>query len=41
LLIEKSGSVAISSTPREFHEVIEQTANDAAPIIREFGLQLD
>jgi hypothetical protein len=33
--------VAISSTPREFHEVIEQTANDAAPIIREFGLQLD
>jgi tripartite-type tricarboxylate transporter receptor subunit TctC len=41
LLIEKSGSVAVSSTPREFHEVIEQTANDAAPIIREFGLQLD
>jgi tripartite-type tricarboxylate transporter receptor subunit TctC len=41
LLIEKSGSVAVSSTPQEFHEVIEQTANDAAPIIREFGLQLD
>jgi tripartite-type tricarboxylate transporter receptor subunit TctC len=41
LLIEKSGSVAVSSTPQEFHDVIEQTANDAAPIIREFGLQLD
>jgi tripartite-type tricarboxylate transporter receptor subunit TctC len=40
-LIEKSGSVAVSSTPQVFHELIEQTANDAAPIIREFGLQLD
>ncbi len=40
-LIEKSGSVAVSSTPQEFHELIEETANDAAPIIREFGVQLD
>jgi tripartite-type tricarboxylate transporter receptor subunit TctC len=40
-LIEKSGSVAVSSTPQEFHDVIEETANDAAPIIREFGVQLD
>jgi tripartite-type tricarboxylate transporter receptor subunit TctC len=40
-LIEKSGSVAVSSTPQAFHELIEQTANDAAPIIREFGVQLD
>jgi tripartite-type tricarboxylate transporter receptor subunit TctC len=40
-LLEKSGSVAVSSTPQAFNELIEQTANDAAPIIREFGLQLD
>jgi tripartite-type tricarboxylate transporter receptor subunit TctC len=40
-LVEKSGSVAISSTPQAFQEVIEQTANDAAPIFREFGVQLD
>jgi tripartite-type tricarboxylate transporter receptor subunit TctC len=40
-LIEKSGSIAVSSTPQEFHELIEETANDAAPIIREFGVQLD
>jgi tripartite-type tricarboxylate transporter receptor subunit TctC len=40
-LVENSGSVAISSTPQAFQEVIEQTANDAAPIFREFGVQLD
>jgi len=40
-LIEKSESVAVSSTPEAFRELIEQTANDAAPIIREFGVQLD
>jgi tripartite-type tricarboxylate transporter receptor subunit TctC len=40
-LIEKSGSVAVSSTPQEFHALIEETAGDAAPIIREFGVQLD
>jgi tripartite-type tricarboxylate transporter receptor subunit TctC len=40
-LVEKSGSVAISSTPQAFQEVIEQTANDAAPIFREYGIQLD
>jgi hypothetical protein len=40
-LIEKSGSVAVSSTPQAFHEPIEPTANDAAPIIPEFGMQLD
>jgi tripartite-type tricarboxylate transporter receptor subunit TctC len=40
-LIEKSGSVPVSSTPQEFHELIEDTANDAAPIIREFNVQLD
>jgi tripartite-type tricarboxylate transporter receptor subunit TctC len=40
-LVEKSGSVAVSSTPQEFHDLIEETARDAAPIIREFGVQLD
>jgi tripartite-type tricarboxylate transporter receptor subunit TctC len=40
-MIEKSGSVAVSSTVEEFGRLIEATANDAAPIIREFGVQLD
>jgi tripartite-type tricarboxylate transporter receptor subunit TctC len=40
-LVEKSGSVAVSSTPQAFQALIEQTASDAAPIIREFGLQVD
>jgi tripartite-type tricarboxylate transporter receptor subunit TctC len=40
-LIDKSGSVAVSSSPQQFHDVIEETANEAAPIIAEFGLQLD
>src|SRR5262245_5159175 len=40
-LVEKSGSVAVSSTAPEFRALIEETANDAAPIFREFGVQLD
>jgi tripartite-type tricarboxylate transporter receptor subunit TctC len=40
-LVERSGSVAVSSTPQEFRQVIEATANDAAPIIRELGVHLD
>ena len=40
-LVEKSGSVAVFSSVEAFRELIEQTANDAAPIIREFGVQLD
>ena len=40
-LVEKSGSVAVSSSAPEFRALIEETANDAAPIIREFGVQLD
>jgi tripartite-type tricarboxylate transporter receptor subunit TctC len=39
-LVEKSGSVAVSSTPQELHEVIEETAADAAPIIRELGIEM-
>jgi hypothetical protein len=31
----------VSSSPQQFHDVIEQTASEAAPIIAEFGLQLD
>jgi tripartite-type tricarboxylate transporter receptor subunit TctC len=40
-LLDNSGSVAVSSTPQEFQELIAQTASDAAPIIQEFGLQVD
>jgi tripartite-type tricarboxylate transporter receptor subunit TctC len=40
-LVESSGSVAASSTAQEFREIIEETANDAGPIFREFGVQLD
>jgi tripartite-type tricarboxylate transporter receptor subunit TctC len=40
-LVETSGSVAVSSTAQKFRELIEETANDAAPIFREFGVQLD
>jgi tripartite-type tricarboxylate transporter receptor subunit TctC len=39
-LVEKSGSVAVSSTPQEFHQLIAATANDAAPIIRELGIEM-
>jgi tripartite-type tricarboxylate transporter receptor subunit TctC len=40
-LVQKSGSVPASSTPEEFRAVIEKTAADVAPIIKEFKLQLD
>ena len=40
-MIEKSGSVAVFSSPQAFQKLIEATAADAAPIIREFGMQLD
>jgi len=39
-LVEKSGSVAVSSTPQELRRVIEETASDAAPIIRELGIEM-
>jgi len=39
--VERSGSVAVSSTPQEFQRVIEDTANDAAPIVREFDIQMN
>jgi tripartite-type tricarboxylate transporter receptor subunit TctC len=40
-LIDKSGSVAVSSTPQELQQVIIDTASEFEPIIREFGVQLD
>ena len=40
-LMAASGSVAVSSTPQEFHRVIEDTAAAAAPIISELGIRMD
>ena len=40
-LVERSGSIAVSSTPAQFRKIIDDTAADAAPIIRELGVQLD
>ncbi len=40
-LMATSGSVAVSSTPQEFHRVIEDTAAAAAPIISELGIRMD
>jgi tripartite-type tricarboxylate transporter receptor subunit TctC len=39
-LVEKSGSIAVSSTPQELNTVIQATAADAAPIIRELGIEM-
>jgi tripartite-type tricarboxylate transporter receptor subunit TctC len=38
-LIEKAGSIAVSSTPQELRQVIAQTLDDVAGTIREFGMQ--
>jgi tripartite-type tricarboxylate transporter receptor subunit TctC len=38
-LIEKTGSIPVSSTPAELRTVIEQTRDDVASTILEFGLQ--
>src|SRR5262249_18513629 len=40
-MIEKAGSIAVSSTPDELQQVIAQTLDDVAASIREFGLQQD
>jgi tripartite-type tricarboxylate transporter receptor subunit TctC len=40
-LIEKAGSIAVSSTPQELRQVITQTLDDVAGSIREFGMQQD
>jgi len=38
-MIEKAGSIAVSSTPEELQQVIRQTLDDSAASIREFGMQ--
>jgi len=38
-MIEKAGSIAVSSTPQELQQVITQTLDDVTATIREFGLQ--
>jgi tripartite-type tricarboxylate transporter receptor subunit TctC len=40
-LIENAGSIAVSSTPQEFAEIIQKTLADVAPAVKEFGLQQD
>lgn len=40
-MVEKSGSVAAASTPAQMQAVIDAAVRDAAPIIAEFGLQVD
>jgi tripartite-type tricarboxylate transporter receptor subunit TctC len=38
-MIERAGSIAVSSTPQELGQVINQTLDDVAATIQEFGLQ--
>ena len=38
-MIEKTGSIPVSSTPAELRTVINQTRDDVAATIIEFGLQ--
>lgn len=40
-LIEKAGSLPVSSTPAELGQIIQQTLDDVAATIREFGMQQD
>jgi tripartite-type tricarboxylate transporter receptor subunit TctC len=40
-LIEKAGSVPLASTPAELRQVMNQTVEDVASTIREFGMQQD
>ena len=40
-LIEKAGSVALSSTPEELSQILRDTYEQTAGIAREFGLQMD
>jgi tripartite-type tricarboxylate transporter receptor subunit TctC len=40
-LIEKAGSVALSSTPEELARILHETYEQTAGIAREFGLQVD
>jgi tripartite-type tricarboxylate transporter receptor subunit TctC len=40
-LIEKAGSLPVSSTPAELRQVIAQTLDEVAASIREFGMQVE
>jgi tripartite-type tricarboxylate transporter receptor subunit TctC len=40
-MIEKAGSIPLSSTPEELAKVLTETYEQAARVSREFGLQLD
>lgn len=40
-LIEKAGSIPVSSTPAELRQVMDQTVEDVASTIKEYGLQQD
>ena len=40
-LIEKAGSLPVSSTPAELRQVITQTLDEVAASIREFGMQVE
>ncbi|MCC6778311.1 MAG: tripartite tricarboxylate transporter substrate binding protein [Hyphomicrobiales bacterium] len=40
-MIEKAGSLPVSSSPAELRQVINQTLEDVASSIREFGMQQD
>ena len=39
--MEKAGNIPVSSTPEEFGRVLVDTVNDAAPLIREFHMQIE
>jgi tripartite-type tricarboxylate transporter receptor subunit TctC len=40
-LVFKSGSIPVSSTPQAFQEVIQKSADDVAPIVKEFDIHVD
>jgi hypothetical protein len=40
-LIETAGSLAVSSSPRDFGAVMQKTLDDVVPAVKEFGLQQD
>jgi tripartite-type tricarboxylate transporter receptor subunit TctC len=40
-LIENAGSIPLSTTPQEFGAIIQNTLDDVAPAVEEFGLQQD
>jgi tripartite-type tricarboxylate transporter receptor subunit TctC len=40
-LVRKTGTIPVSSTPQEFQAVIQKTADDVAPILKEFDIHVD